>query len=77
MDYGQPIKQVAAESSGIHFQLKIAVRRTDKTRVDANLLRLADWGKGLLLNETKQLGLQRGRQLSNLVEESRAAVRRT
>ena len=55
---------------------EIAVRRGDEAHVGGQRLAAADALELALLHEPQQLALQRQRQLADLVEEQRAAVRR-
>ena len=50
--------------------------RADDAHVDRDLLAAADALDHALLQEAQQLGLQRHRQVADLVEEERAAVGR-
>src|SRR4029078_11539439 len=52
------------------------VRRGDQPDVDWPVLALAEAFDRPRLEHAQQLGLQRGRQLADLVEEYRSAVRR-
>src|SRR5581483_2643022 len=72
----QPIEQVLAKPSGRDLLLEIAVGGGDDAHVGAPRLVLAEALELLLLEKAQQLGLQRRRQLADLVEEQRAALGR-
>ena len=72
----EPERQVAAEPAGLDLAREIAVRRGDDPQVGRARGRLADPHALAGLEHAQQLGLDRQRQLADLVEEQRAAVRR-
>ena len=56
-------------------RLQIPVGRRDDADVDLQRARAADALERFLLERAKDLGLQRQRQIADLVEEQRAAMR--
>ena len=74
-DLGQPVVEVLAEFAGGDLVLEALVRRADDAHVDRDLLPAADALDHALLQEAQQLRLQRHRQVADLVQEQRAAVR--
>ena len=75
LDDAQPEVQIAAELAGVGHRGEVAVRRRDEAHVGGQRLAPADALELALLDEPQQLALQRQRQLADLVEEQRAAVR--
>src|SRR5579863_2799046 len=73
-DHGQPVVQIAAESSCPHGLVQVAVGSGNQSDVDFNRPRSAHPLELALLQHTQQLHLKRRRQFSNLVEEHHAAV---
>ena len=71
----QPVEQVLPELAGLDQRRELLVRRADDAHVDRLLLRRADLAHLLLLDRAQQLDLHRERQVGDLVEEQRAAVR--
>ena len=71
----QPEVEVLAELARRDRGLQVAVRRRDDAHVDVQRHRAADALEPLLLERAQDLRLQRQRQLADLVEEQRAAVR--
>src|SRR5581483_7681313 len=68
-------KEIGAESSRVHLLSEIAPRRGDDANVDRLELRSAD-ALDLSLGEgAQQFGLEIDRELAELVEEERAAIR--
>ena len=67
--------QVLAEPPRRDRRLQPAVGRRDQPHVDLQRRRAADALEPLLLERAQDLRLQRQRQLADLVEEQRAAVR--
>ena len=67
--------QVGAEPAGRDFLVEPAVGRRDDPHVDAARHVLADAPDLAVLQHAQQLGLRARRQLADLVEEQRAAVR--
>ena len=55
--------------------MQVAVGRGDDAHVDLQRRRAADALEALLLERAQDLGLQRQRQVADLVEEQRAAMR--
>ena len=74
-DLGQSIVKVFAEVAGLDLRLEITVRGADDAHIHRDFLATADALDLALLEETQQLGLQRHRQVADLVEEQGAAVR--
>src|SRR6478735_6952020 len=74
-DLGQPVIEVLAELRLLDLRLEALVRRTDDAHVDRDLLPSADALDHALLQEAQQLRLQRRRQVADLVEEQRPAIR--
>ena len=75
-DLGQPVVEILAKLAGDDLILEVLVRRAHDAHVDRDLLPAADALDHALLQEAQQLRLQRQRQVADLVEEERAAVRR-
>src|SRR5262249_24925946 len=63
--------EVGAEPTFLHFRLKFSVRGKDETQVDRNLAFRSDGPHALVLKDTQELGLERERQLADLIEEKR------
>ena len=74
MDHRQAIEQIAAEAAGMHFPLQIAIGCAEEAGLNLNRLIFADWGKGLFLNDSEQLGLEHRRQFPDLIEERRSLM---
>jgi hypothetical protein len=70
----EAVEQVLAEAPGGGLGLEVPGRRRQHAHVHPAGLRLADGADLLLLEHAQQLGLERQRQLADLVEEQRAAV---
>ncbi len=71
----QPVEQILAERPLRDRVFKIAVRRGDDARVDADRLLAAYALKRLLLQDAQQLHLRVHAHVADLVEEERASVR--
>src|SRR5512137_913811 len=70
----ESIEQVLPEPALLHRGLQVPVRRGDHAHVgDAGPV-LADPLEAPLLEEAEELGLKRGRDLPDLVEEDRASL---
>src|SRR6266478_3552085 len=67
--------QVLSEPPFLHRFLEIDIGGGDNTKIGAQKLIAAEAFELPLLNQTKQIGLQRERTLPDLVEEDGAAVR--
>ena len=74
LDDVEPIKEILAELPGAHRRLEVAVGRGDHADVGVAGPVLADALEVVVLKESQQLGLDRRRDLTNLVEEHRAAL---
>ena len=72
----QSKEEVLAKAPGRDLGLELAIGRGDHTGVDGERRRAADPLETTLLEEAQQLGLQLERQLADLVEKERPAVRR-
>ena len=71
----QPEVQILAVLARRDRRLQVAVRRRDDPHVDLKRRRAADPLEALLFERAQNLGLQRQRQIADLVEEQRAAMR--
>src|SRR5512143_2243715 len=71
----EPIVQVLAELAALHRASEIHVRRGDDAHVDRDRFGAADPPRPTLLEYAQQLALKTKRQVTDLVEEERAAVR--
>ena len=67
--------EILAEPPRRDRRAQLAVGRRDEPHVDLHQRGAADALEPLLLERAQDLGLQRQRQLANLVEEQRAAMR--
>src|SRR5215469_15900531 len=65
----QPVEEILPKMPGAHLLLKIAVRGRDDARVDLDRLVTSDTFELAFLQEAQQLGLQRGREIRDLVQE--------
>ena len=74
-DDREPVVEVEAEPAVVDLGAEVAVGRGDHARVELELGRAADAAKPPALEHAEQRGLIGGRQLADLVEEHRAAVR--
>ena len=71
----QPEEQVLPEMSLAHRSVEIAIRRRDDAHVGGASAGFPDALELLVLEEPEQLGLDGGRNLTDLVEEKRAPLR--
>src|SRR5205807_2326726 len=76
LDHVETVEQVLPEAPCGHQRGEILVGGADHAHVDRVFLRRADLAHALFLDRPQQLHLHRERQLGDLVEEQRAAVRR-
>ena len=74
MDDVDPEIEVVAEPTLLHGRLQIAVRRRHQTYVTRDLLVGPHRAHAPFLQGAQQLGLERERKLSDLVEEQGAAI---
>ena len=74
-DHVEPEVEVLAKRTAAHLRLEIHVRGGHEPRVGAQGLGAADAVELLVLEHAQQLGLDRRRELADLVEEQRAATR--
>src|SRR5215467_14244869 len=65
----ETVIEVAAEASLVYGRVEIAVRRRQQSEIDADRLRPAYTLERPVLQHPKQLGLERQRQLADLVQE--------
>src|SRR4051794_2430613 len=72
---GEPVVQVFAEPAAVDLDAEIAVGRGDHAQIDLDDLGPTDATDLLALEHAEQLGLHRERELADLVEKHRAAVR--
>src|SRR6185436_11579341 len=72
---GEPVVEILAEPAAVDLHAEIAVGGGDHAEVDLERLGAADAPHLLALEHAQELGLHRERQLADLVEEHRAAVR--
>src|SRR5262249_58985606 len=70
----QAIEQVAAKPSLLNLQRQIAIGGGHDANVRASFLRVAYALEGPILKEAQELGLNLRGQLTDLVQEQRAAV---
>src|SRR5450432_2330546 len=71
----EPRQQIAAKALARDRQPERALRRRQQPNVDRDRRRLAERDQLALLDGAQQLGLDRQRQLGDLVEEQRSPVR--
>jgi hypothetical protein len=69
------VVQVGAVLAALHHLLEVAVGGADQPHVDLHRLAAADAFELALLQHAQQLGLEGRRDVADLVEEQRAAVR--
>ena len=74
-DDREPVVQIEAEATAVHLGAEIAVRRRDDAHVDRDVVLAADAPDAPPLEHAEQVRLDRERELADLVEEERAAVR--
>src|SRR5262249_661221 len=72
--YVEPVEEVLAEAAALYYGLEVLVGRGDHPDADGMGLGRADRPDFLLLQDAQELGLQRRRELGDLVEEEGAAV---
>ena len=72
----EPIIEVLAEATLGDFLLEIAVRRGHDARVHVDRLVAAQARDFPFFEHTQQLGLRRGRQIADLIQEQRPPARR-
>jgi len=70
----EPVVQVLAEASGLHFLLEVPIRGRHDAHVHLARGGGADGANLAFLQHAQQLGLQRKRHLTHFVQEKRAAV---
>ena len=75
LDHVQPVVQVLAEAAVREHRLEVLVRRREHAHVDPLVLGGTERSHLVLLQHAQELGLQRQRELADLVEEDRAVVR--
>ena len=75
LDDVEAVVQVLAEAAGLHLGAQVLVRGADDAHVDRRLGHRADRPHRALLDHAQQLALHRQRQVADLVEEQRAALR--
>ena len=76
VDHVEPVKQVLAKGSLLHHLRQVAVGGGHDARLDGHAVGGAHRPHFLLLQGAQQLGLQIERELADLVEKDRAALRR-
>src|SRR5262245_27901425 len=72
--YRQPEVEILAELLGRHTRPQLLVGRSDDAHVDVQQLGAANAFETPLLEDAKELGLQREREVADLVEEERALM---
>ncbi len=70
--HGEPVVQVATEAASFDALEQRPVGRGDDLDVDTTLAHLADAPHDAIVEHAQQLGLQRGRHLTDFVEQERA-----
>ena len=75
-EHGKAVVQVLSEQLLRHQLLEVAAGGRDEADVRMQLLVRPDAGERTLLQEAQQLDLDRDREVADLVEEERSAVRR-
>ncbi len=70
----EAVEQVLAELALAHHLLEVEIGRGEDAHIGAAGHRVADALVLLVLDEAQQLGLQRQREVADLVEEQRAAI---
>ena len=71
----EPVQEIEPEPPGVHLAAQIAIGGGDNPDVDAPRHVLADAAQLAFLDDAQHLRLRPRRQLANLVEKERAAVR--
>src|SRR5581483_5358700 len=74
-DNVEAVQQVEAKSSRARFRAQVAVGRRDNSNVDPPRDVLADSPELALLDDPQQLRLRARRELADLIEQQRPAVR--
>ena len=74
-DYIQPKKEISPESSSTHFGLQITVRRRDDSSRHYARTVAPNSFIHMILENSKQLGLQREAQFADLIQEEGSACR--
>ena len=72
MDDVEPVVEILAEAAVREHRLEVLVGRGHHADVDALVLGRAERADLVLLQHAEQLGLERQRELADLVEEDRA-----
>src|SRR5271157_5451099 len=75
LDHIEAIVKVLAEALLPDRLFEALVGGRDDARIDLQSLRAADSLEGLVLQKAQQLGLKFGREVADLVEKNRAALR--
>ncbi len=75
-EHGHAEVEILAELPVVHHAAQVTVGRGEEARLDRAVARLADAANGPRLQHSEQLRLRRERELSDLVEEHRAPLRR-
>ena len=70
----QPVKQILAETPGLHLLLQVPVARGEDADVRAHLAVGADALERSILRHAQHLGLKRRRHLGDFIEKNRSAV---
>src|SRR4051812_47075915 len=73
-DFRQSVVKVLAELPNLDHPFEVLMRGADYAYVDRDLLPPAEALDGAILQEAQDLRLQRSRQVTDFVEEERAAV---
>ena len=73
-DHVQPIEQVGAEQTPLHFLFQISVGGYDQPEIQLNTPVAGQPLNGLFLNQLQKLGLNMGRQLADLIQKQRSVV---
>src|SRR5208283_5829163 len=76
LDHVEAVIKVLAEALLLDQLLEMLIGRRYDARIDLDRLRTADALERTLLQETQQLRLNHRRQVPNLVEQNRPALRR-
>ncbi len=71
----EAVEQVGPEAAPLDLLLKVGIGREDEAQVDRNFTLGADRTDAAVFQHAQQLALHRQRQLADLVEEQRAAMR--
>ena len=73
-DHVQPVEQVGAEQTPLHFLFQISVGGYDQPEIQLNAPVAGQPLNGLFLNQLQKLGLNMGRQLADLIQKQRSVV---